>query len=188
MSQRARSAFGVAKRRAPAPARRLYNRIAPLKVNRAIAGPTLVAPYDWSRTRVFSVISDQHGWLRVNLQGRERDGIVPERDFETTLLEAEQLFAGLTDDDGNPLAARIVRIDTAAGGPTANLPDLVVHWSDAAMKDPLHIAGTPIETRPKARRLLGVHDLDGFCISAGNGAPGDEIEAVDLHRLMLPQP
>jgi predicted AlkP superfamily phosphohydrolase/phosphomutase len=186
LGQRARSAFGGLKRRAPGPTRRLYHRVAPLAVNRAIAGPTLVPPWDWRRTRAFSMATDQHGWLRVNLRGREREGIVPPSAYDETCRELEEAFGSLTDDAGRPLTRRVLRIDERTGGPPDSLPDVIVHWAEAALMDPVRLAGTSIEARPHARRLLGRHALEGFCISAGNGAVGDEIGATELHRLLRP--
>jgi predicted AlkP superfamily phosphohydrolase/phosphomutase len=186
LGQRARSAFGGLKRRAPRPARHLYNRMAPLAVNRAVARPTLVPPWDWKRTRAFSMATDQHGWLRVNLQGRERDGIVPPSAYDETCRELEEVFRSLTDDAGRPLTTGVLRMDERAGGPPDSLPDVIVHWSDAALMDPVRLAGTSIEARPQARRLVGRHAADGFCISSGNGELGDEIAATELHRLLRP--
>ncbi len=187
MDQRARSAFGSLKRHAPAPARRLYNRLAPLSVNRAIAGPTLVAPWDWRRTRAFALNSDQHGWLRINLRGRERDGIVPESAYDETCTELVAALSDLEDEGGNRLTENVVRLDEHSGGPPRNLPDVVVHWAPVALADPVRVKDTTIVASPMARRLLGRHDLDGFCVSAGNtAAPAGDIQAAALHRLLLP--
>jgi predicted AlkP superfamily phosphohydrolase/phosphomutase len=185
-SQRWRSAFGTLKRRAPRPARRLYNRFAAPGMTRALAAPTLVPPWDWPHTRAFTLYSDQHAWLRVNLRGRERDGTVARSDYESTCRELEDLLGALTDEAGNKLIEKVIRIYERAASPPAHLPDLVAHWTSAAYADPLRVAGMPIESSPTSRRLMGRHDLDGFCISAGNGPVADEIAAAELHRLLHP--
>jgi predicted AlkP superfamily phosphohydrolase/phosphomutase len=186
LGQRARSAFGTFKQRMPAPARRLYRRFAPASVSWALAGPTMVPPWDWSRTRAFTLNSDQHAWLRINLKGRERDGIVPPSAYEETCREVEEMLGTLRDAAGNRLIEGVVRLDQHEGGPPHHLPDLVAHWTTAAYADPVRVAGTPIVATPATRRLLGRHDVHGFCISAGNGEVGDEIDATDLHRLLHP--
>ena len=50
--------------------------------------------------------------------------------------------------------------------PASDLPDLIVHWSDAACADPVRVAGGASSARPDARRLTGQHAFDGFLVSA----------------------
>jgi predicted AlkP superfamily phosphohydrolase/phosphomutase len=186
VGQRARSAFGALKRRAPSPARRLYRQFTPQSVSWAVAGPTMVPAWDWQRTRAFTLNSDQHAWLRLNLKGRERDGIVQPSSYEETCEELKQMLLSLRDEAGNSLIDGVVRLDERGGGPPHHLPDLVAHWTEAAYADPVRVAGTPIASEPVARRLVGRHDVHGFCISAGNGPVGDEVDATELHRLLRP--
>ncbi|HEY1357622.1 MAG TPA: alkaline phosphatase family protein [Thermoleophilaceae bacterium] len=183
---RARSAFGALKRRAPTRVRRLYRQFAPQSVSLAVAAPTMVAAWDWQRTRAFTLNSDQHSWVRLNVKGREREGIVPPAAYDETCREAEEMLRSLKDEAGNPLITEVVGLAERAGGPPHHLPDLVARWTPEAYADPVRIAGTPITSTPTARRLSGRHDLDGFCISAGNGALGDEIDSTELHRLLRP--
>jgi predicted AlkP superfamily phosphohydrolase/phosphomutase len=87
---------------------------------------------DWSRVRAFVLASDVVGYIRFNLRGREREGVV-EPD-ETGAL-SEQIATGLAtfaDPDGTPSIARVERrADVVADGPYAHmLPDLVVRWSE----------------------------------------------------------
>jgi len=66
------------------------------------------------------------------------------------------------------------------------LPDLIVHWRDAAFHPALKIAGSEIDARPFGLKYTGQHAFDGFCIVAGNQATrADETIALkDLHRLI----
>jgi hypothetical protein len=96
------------------------------------------------------------------------------------------VFGALTDDAGRPLTKNVLRMDERTGGPHDTLPDVIVHWTEAAVMDPVRVGGTSIEARPHARRLFGRHAPDGFCISAGNGELRDEIAATELHRLLRP--
>ena len=36
--------------------------------------PGMCTAIDWSQTRAFALPSDQHGWVRINLRGREAQG------------------------------------------------------------------------------------------------------------------
>jgi predicted AlkP superfamily phosphohydrolase/phosphomutase len=87
---------------------------------------------DWSQVRAFTVPSDGIGYIRLNLRGRERDGVV--HDAEVHELE-EQIADGLlsyTGTDGRSPIAAVERLaDVRPGAARAEmLPDLLVRWND----------------------------------------------------------
>ncbi|HEX6116626.1 MAG TPA: alkaline phosphatase family protein [Solirubrobacterales bacterium] len=81
--------------------------------------------------RAFAHPADNQGYIRFNLRGRERDGVVDPADAGAL---AEEIVAGLesfTDPDGRAAVAAIERTaDRYAGEHAYRLPDLVVHWSE----------------------------------------------------------
>ncbi len=87
---------------------------------------------DWGRTRAFVVTSDGAGFIRLNLQGREREGIVRPGEAEQLLAE---ITAGL-ETFGEPERGKVVRAvlraaDLDTPGPASSLlPDLVVLWAE----------------------------------------------------------
>ena len=88
---------------------------------------------DWSQVRAFTLPSDGVGYIRLNLRGRERDGVV--HDAEIRELE-EQITHGLlsyTGSDGRPPIAAVERIaDVVPDAAHAELlPDLLVRWSES---------------------------------------------------------
>lgn len=85
---------------------------------------------DWSSTPAFAAPSDVHGYVRVNLAGRERDGIVAEEDLAGLLAQIEAGLLTFEDQHGEPLVERVDRTaDVLPAGPaTGALPDLIVHW------------------------------------------------------------
>ena len=95
---------------------------------------------NWSQTRAFMVPSGDCGYVRLNLSGREREGIVDPKEADQVL---EQIVSGLLtfqDPDGTPAVKQVEIIPQ-----TPNLrslsnpfPDLIVHWSDQL---PPHQAG-----------------------------------------------
>jgi predicted AlkP superfamily phosphohydrolase/phosphomutase len=100
-----------------------------------LAGRLETMGRDWKRTRAFAPPCDVHGFVRFNLAGRERRGIV--RAAEAAAL-AEEVEAGLHSfvdmggaSDGAPSVARVERSGDRVGpGERASeLPDLLVHWS-----------------------------------------------------------
>jgi predicted AlkP superfamily phosphohydrolase/phosphomutase len=87
---------------------------------------------DWSQVRAFTLPSDGVGYVRLNLRGRERDGVV--HDVEVPELE-EQIAKGLLSyagTDGRPPVAAVERVaDILPDAARAEmLPDLIVRWNE----------------------------------------------------------
>ena len=120
---------------------------------------------DWAHTAAFAHPADNQGYVRLNLRGRERDGIVAPGEAEALLSEIAAGLQTFCDPDGAPAVACVDRVaDHHPGLRTAQLPDLVVRWS----------------ARP-ATKLAGVHS-SGFggvrrrgtgSGRSGNHTPGD---------------
>jgi predicted AlkP superfamily phosphohydrolase/phosphomutase len=89
---------------------------------------------DWKRTRAFAPPSDGAGFVRLNLKGREREGIVDPDEAESLL---EQIITGLetfVDASCEGVVASVLRsAELDAPGPQSQvLPDLVVVWNRQA--------------------------------------------------------
>jgi predicted AlkP superfamily phosphohydrolase/phosphomutase len=95
----AASLLAAAKRAMPPWLRRLYHRHAPPTAQIRLARSTMVPSHDWSRTRAFEAMHDHYGYCRLNVAGRERDGIVPLEDYDSTrssIADAADSFAPTT--------------------------------------------------------------------------------------------
>ena len=184
---RAVSLMAAAKRRAPAPLKTLYYKSLPQSTTQRLAQPTMMPAYDWARTRAFALPTDQHGWVRINLAGREAAGRVPPAEYEPVCAQVERALRALTTRDGRPLVRDVLRTAAAAAEAAhSRLPDLVVHWDDAAFDAPLKIKGLKLEAAPAGLKFTGQHAPEGFCVARGvAGLDGDAVRAEDLHRLML---
>jgi len=95
---------------------------------------------DWSRTRAFMVPSGECGYVRLNLLGREREGIVQPSESDQVLDEIASGLLTFRDPDGK---AAVKRVEIVAQSPNERtlsnpFPDLIVHWSDQL---PPHLAG-----------------------------------------------
>ncbi len=55
---------------------------------------------DWSRTRAFPLPSDGTGYIRLNLRGRERDGVVDPSEADALIEEIATGLETFTDPDG----------------------------------------------------------------------------------------
>jgi hypothetical protein len=87
---------------------------------------------DWSKTPVFMLPSDHFGQLRLNVRGREREGIVEPRDVDALVAELREGLLSFRDPDGEPAVVAVDRTtDLFAGGAFLELlPDLIVRWSE----------------------------------------------------------
>ena len=184
---RVRSSFATLKRHTPAKLKKLYYTMLPRDVTYRLASPTMLPDYDWPNTRAFALPTDQHGWIRVNLIGREAGGKVPAADYDDTCNELERALSGLRSDRDELLVDRVVRVArNVDDAMEQQLPDLVVHWTDAVFTSPLRIAGSSVEGSATGKKYVGQHSLEGFCIlrSASVVSESDSVRAEDLHLLI----
>jgi predicted AlkP superfamily phosphohydrolase/phosphomutase len=87
---------------------------------------------DWSRTPAFMLPSDHFGQIRLNVQGREREGIVPPGSVDDLIDELRAGLLSFRDPDGEPSVIAVDRVSEVLGrgGQDQSLPDLVVRWSN----------------------------------------------------------
>jgi predicted AlkP superfamily phosphohydrolase/phosphomutase len=119
----------------------------------------------WPRMRAFALPSVSDGYIRVNVRGRERNGLVPIEEYPLVLSELSALLAqAINPRTGRPLVQRVERTRENPFDAPHVPPDLVVCWDDSTPADSLdspelgrigplpyfrsggHVAhGTPIE-------------------------------------------
>ncbi|HEY8188584.1 MAG TPA: hypothetical protein VIF64_21120 [Pyrinomonadaceae bacterium] len=175
------------KRLTPRSLKRLYYKTLPATATQQLARPTMLPAYDWSQTRAFSLPTDQHGWIRVNLQGREAGGIVQVEEYDEVCRQLDHRLRRLTTEEGKPLVRDVLRTsERAVEALTRRIPDLIVHWENAIFESPLRIKGSLVEPEAVSSKYTGQHTLDGFCILNGRVEEkvGDVLAAKDLGRLM----
>jgi predicted AlkP superfamily phosphohydrolase/phosphomutase len=90
--------------------------------------------FDWAQTRFFPLPMDLTAFLRINLRGRERAGIVaPGAEYDAQCAELVEFFQSLRDaDTATPIVADIVPAyaQTPAAAPQrAGQPDLIVRFN-----------------------------------------------------------
>ncbi len=128
---------------------------------------------DWSTTRAFAHPAENQGYIRLNLRGRERDGIVAPDEASSLMDEIAAGLATFRDLDGGPAIESVERVAERFGGGTRSdlLPDLVVRWTDRA-----------------ATRLRGVHSARFGTVmrhGVGSGRSGNHTEG-DAWALVVP--
>ncbi len=179
------SLFAATKRRAPARLRKLYYQVTPITTTYKLARPTMLPAYDWQNTRAFSLPTDQYGWIRLNLIGRETQGIVRLDEYDKLCTELDQMLSALTSEEGELLVHDVVRTATNAEAARSNpLPDLVVHWNDAALSSAMKIKGSKVLAQGVSKKSTGQHASEGFCIYRGDRGVDGVVEARELGRLI----
>ncbi len=173
------------KKRVPSRLKKLYYRSVPRAVTQRLAQPFDPLILDWSRTRAFSMPSDQHGWIRLNVQGRERDGIVSAEEFAPLRDEIRARLLELRTQGGRPVVEEILFTADTPGDASFLLPDLVVHWTDAAEASPLKLDAWSSEVMPRGTKFSAQHALYGFCIAPPGMQTGDEpVRAEELGSIL----
>ncbi|HWJ40292.1 MAG TPA: hypothetical protein VNT29_04145, partial [Candidatus Limnocylindrales bacterium] len=124
--------------------------------------------HHWPSMPAFAIPSFLDGRIRINLRGRERDGIVELSQYEETCRTLETILGECRDPrTGEPSVATIERAATADPMKLANSEsDLLIVWRDvaAAIEHPrLGIVG------PVPVRRTGAHTRHGVAYLAAPG-------------------
>jgi predicted AlkP superfamily phosphohydrolase/phosphomutase len=186
-AERIASMIARLKRRAPAVIKRFYSGL-PASARRRLARPTMMPVYDWTATRAVALPTDQHGWIRVNLAGREAAGIVPLDQYDATCDEIAAFVRSLRDEAGRPLVRSVVRTAEPADAVLEiPLPDLVVHWEERACAAPFAIQGSQVIGQTVSANLTSQHAFEGFCLWRGPSDPGGDgpLASTAMHRMLL---
>lgn len=162
---------------------------------------------DWSTARAFALVADLHGYVRINVRGRESAGIVePGAEFDRlceTLIEGLSTFVDA--DTQQPVVLDAKRTDRlfSGGERLHELPDLLVRWThtDAAQHreivSPRHgkISWPEPGGNPDGRS--GNHRPEGFLLATGEGIDANtqlvgghilDLAATIFSRLEVEQP
>ena len=143
----------------------------------------------WPRMKAFALPSFSEGYVRLNVRGRERDGIVDPADYRGTCDEIEALLHQMRNPrTGSPLVRKVMRSRTTAqeGDPKLPDPDLLILWT----AEPADIADTPFgRIGPMPFQRSGSHVERGFLLASGPDLPSvvtsAEPHALDLAPTLL---
>lgn len=201
----------------PTPIHRVLRQKGPNKVYKifekvfgAAQSPDLISPFDlvkdndpfyyqpanwyrhfWPSMRAFALPSFSEGYVRINLKGREPQGIVEEYEYESLCQELTEMLYRLTDGrTGNPMVREVIRTRQSASDRHPKLPDadLVVLWQEDYATD---VVDSPDVGRigPVPYLRTGSHRARGFVLAKGDGIPvGVTLEdghALDLAPTIL---
>ena len=175
----------------PAPLQHALGKAAPVFVRDWVVNRSITAGHDWQRTPGLDLLADETAYLRFNVRGREKHGMLgPESEiFERYVQWMCECFnscrlAG----SGIPLVNEI-RFPTKefAGRRSDYLPDAIVTWPGAspASRIDSEIIGS-VTVEPATGRS-GSHRPEGFCIvlepgseRGGEAPPGDLLDLTSM--------
>ncbi len=134
---------------------------------------------DWKKTPAFTLRADLQGYIRINLKGREQQGIIsPGRDYSDLCIQIADGLTSFRDaSTGQPFIEEVCDTDKlyGDGDHRDRLPDLIVRWKDtpaienSAIESP-HLGCIKRKTPgriPNGRS--GNHRPEGFLIACGKG-------------------
>ncbi len=167
-----RSVMRLLREKVPAAWQNAVAKAVPVSVRDFVVSRSVTSGHEWKETPGFALLADLHGYVRLNLAGRERLGSLSrasdeERQYrewiEQTLLSFR--IAG----SGERLVREVVWTrDVFPGERSEYLPDAIVKWSGAG---PVSRIESEILGRIEAQRgtgRSGNHRADGFFL-AGDG-------------------
>lgn len=130
---------------------------------------------DWPKMRAFALPGLDEGMIRLNVVGREPQGLVDPREYEAELDKLERLLSNVTDPrTGRAAVKGFYRTRSHALQDETDLPpaDLIVQWSDETIDALLcPVVG---QIGPVPLRRTGGHTTNGFAWFKGpDFAPGD---------------
>ena len=183
--------LAIARRLVPERVRVAISRHFPRHVRERLLSDQFRAATDWSRTNAFALPSAYTGFIRVNLRGRDPQGIVaPGRDYDELLDRLESDVWKLTDpESGACPVASITRTARVFPSPSPLLPDLMIEWKPSRrfMDRLLHPAGDLHQQKPEFFRDSD-HSRVGFVAAAGPSigrGPLEDISPLDLAPTFL---
>jgi predicted AlkP superfamily phosphohydrolase/phosphomutase len=140
--------------------------------------------------KAFALPSFDDGYVRVNLKGRDKHGVVEPADYDSLCdqlcNEIRQLRNART---GRTIARQVIRTRKSVSDSGAKLPDadLVVKWVD----EPADVVDSPNWGRigPIPHRRSGGHNSKGFAVISGPGIKQESSlplgHAVDIPPTIL---
>ncbi|HSE83426.1 MAG TPA: alkaline phosphatase family protein [Thermodesulfobacteriota bacterium] len=144
----------------------------------------VTAGNSWRWSKAFCVPNEFLGAIRINLKGREPNGLVePGIEYDNLCKElTEELGSLVNVDTGENAVSDVVRVDRILQGEhISELPDLIVKWAGDAPIRALYSPriGTVSGEIPKGR--TGAHKPHGFLIASGEHiSRGKTVEGANI--------
>jgi predicted AlkP superfamily phosphohydrolase/phosphomutase len=136
----------------------------------------------WCRARAFAVPSNNMtGAIRVNLKGREPEGLVaPGAEYEALRQEITDALVVLENPEtGRPAVRWVARVEDLYEGPRLrDMPDLFVEWDHTAPITTLCSPRIGRVSQAFAGQRTGDHWANGLLVGRGGGFRSGEVAEV----------
>ena len=167
-------------------------------VNERLAIRWMTADIHWPATRAFPISNANEGYIRINLKGREPEGVVaPGAEYEGLCETLVRVLSGLTNPrTGRSAIRRVRRAGDIYSGPCRDsLPDVIVNWDPSAevTTELLAEGGGLVRTEKAGYALppyyVGNHRPAAFVVAQGPGIAAGKVLAgghiLDLAPTLL---
>lgn len=152
----------------PAGLQNAIARAVPVAVRDMVVSRQISQGHDWERTPGIALLADLNGYLRWNLQGRERRGMLQPggEAAEGYIAWVRECLLGLrAADAGVPLVREmLLSREHFPGRRTDLLPDAVVTWNGLSPISRIDSQGIGSLVAEPATGRAGNHRSDGFCV------------------------
>ena len=169
--------------RVPPAVQNAIARAVPVAVRDAVVSRQISGGHDWGRTPGLALLADLNGYLRWNLRGRERRGMLAPGTTEQVRY-IEGLMGALRDlrvDDGDRLVSDVrFALDDYPGRRSHHLPDAIVRWGERAPVSRVRSDGLGEIRAEVGTGRGGNHRFEGFCVMV-ESRPGAADEAGPKH-------
>jgi len=128
----------------------------------------------WKDMRGFSLPSYSDGYVRLNIKGRDKGGLVAPEDYHTTCDEIIKMVMGYRcARTGLPLVNKVIRprSDALASDPKLPDADIVFSWSGGGATDTVE-SDEYGQIGPTPFFRTGDHTTNGFFLAKGPGIEG----------------
>jgi predicted AlkP superfamily phosphohydrolase/phosphomutase len=184
------SAVRIARRLVPEPVRFALSKHLPVKLQQNLVASRFSESIDWQNTRAVVIPSSLFsGHIRVNLKGREPNGIVePGAQYNAVLDEIESEFRKVVDPrTGAPVVAVALRsAGVHSEGPNWWLPDMYIHWQRSRhfLDRVIHPKLGELSQRQSEFHRSSYHQRPGFVSISGPGIEPARLEnEIDLEDI-----
>jgi predicted AlkP superfamily phosphohydrolase/phosphomutase len=137
---------------------------------------------DFDRSKAWVLPTDLQGFIRLNLEGREPQGIVPQAQYDQVINEITQCLLNLKDaETGKPVVEQVFKLKELYQGAehTDLLPDLSVLWHNIEVSKIVSDSIGEIEVGGSGIIRSGNHRPKGFCFCSG---PSINTTAKDIEE------
>ena len=165
---RQRSVMRFLRNVVPAPIQHAIGQAVPVGVRDFVVQRATASGHDWSRTPGLALLADRAGYIRLNRQGREAEGLLTSGSIEEKRYTAtiETAFRELVDaKTGEQIVADILPRDSLFSGVRLDcLPDLFVTWRDTESSSRARSDRLGVLPREPQSGRTGNHTANGFAI------------------------